>query len=122
MPRRLVPMILIAACLSGGCVREVEIDVVQRAGRIGFVVTRGGEPACVDRISVHAGTEAVFDPLWSIAAMPDGSCRSSFVLGESPRGFSASGKPAPGRVKPGATLTVLAEGPGLIGSKTFRAD
>ena len=109
-----------------GCRQEVTLAVVRIGDAVTITARRpgNGKVPCVESLSVApAGTDVTTTPpSWEVATADPARCRTSFVYGQVPQGFTQGGH-AP-TLLVGSRYLVQIPGPVLLGGKEFtmRAD
>lgn len=88
-------------------------------GTVDIDVTRGDTAPCIQGLTItRDGTDiAQSPPVWAISTSAEARCRTSFVYGRIPDGWS-QGRAAP-PLTVGAKYLVEVAGPGLLGGRTF---
>ena len=113
--------LLVLAPLLVACTREVEVDIAKTGDEISISVARPGSDKlpCIQGMTITlADTDIATTPsLWEVATAEPGRCRTSFVYGQVPAGYSQSGV-AP-RLLVGSRYLVEITGPGFEGGQEF---
>lgn len=107
------------ATLACSCRNGARVEIIQANGHVLFHVAQSAtdKKQCVEDLSVYPTTPEDAKPLWNIATADHAICLSDFTYGIVPKGFDASGAPAP--LVKGTRYRVDASGTGFLGGNSF---